>query len=193
MSDDDWYNREYAKQEGRERAREDAARRRAGGRTAGGKAGLSLGCLLILFGVPAFACVSLAVLGIILQATGVRPQTTHATTTHATTPATEPPLPPTTRPTPPAPPPTPKADPPKAPTVTLTPPKGDVIPLGSSKYVASTAAKTPEVRAKWLKDGELLLLSEPTSAEVMSRDRDYCRVKVGGKEWWVETKHVPAK
>ncbi len=83
--------------------------------------------------------------------------------------------------------------PPPLPKVTLTPAKDDPIFLGSAVYFVATAKKEPEVWAEWVKKGQLKLLNAPAEVEVVSRDKDYCRVKMDGKEWYVETRFMPPK
>lgn len=70
---------------------------------------------------------------------------------------------------------------------------GGVVPLGTSKYVAVTAGKSAEVRAKWEREGDLRLIDKPTRAGLLAREPDCCRVLIDGREWYVETKHVSDK
>lgn len=82
-----------------------------------------------------------------------------------------------------APPTTEKTAPP--PIATLTPKRNWSIVIGTSKYAAGAAAKSPEEQERWVKRGDAKLLTEPTEVEVIDRDRDFCKVRIDGKEWFV--------
>jgi hypothetical protein len=79
------------------------------------------------------------------------------------------------------------------PVVTITPPRNGVVLLGSSKYVASAAAKSLDAQTRWVKEGEAILLTKPTEVEVLARDTDFCRVRIGAKDWFVATNWMPAE
>lgn len=79
------------------------------------------------------------------------------------------------------------------PKVTLTPTKGEPVTLGSAGLILSTAKKEPAQRDKWLKEGQLLVLTNPTEVEVVSRDKEFTRISLAGKEWVVESRCVPAE
>ncbi len=79
--------------------------------------------------------------------------------------------------------PTEKTAPP--PLATLTPRRNWPIIIGTSKYAAGAAAKSAEEQERWVKRGDAKLLTEPTEVEVIDRDRDFCKVRIDGKEWFV--------
>ncbi len=81
-----------------------------------------------------------------------------------------------------------KPEPKPLPKATLTPPKDDVILLGEAAYFVGVAQKEPAQRAKWEKDGKLKPLTAPTVVEVISRDKEFSKVRLDGREWAVETR-----
>ena len=78
------------------------------------------------------------------------------------------------------------------PTVTLTPPPGGIV-LAYSPGVVQTATDDRDLRAKWVLEGKVKVLTEPTSVEVLAREAKTCKVKLDGKEWYVFSTYVPAK
>ncbi len=91
----------------------------------------------------------------------------------------------------PSPPATEKAEAAVSATVTLIPPSGGSIVLANHRISLSAATEDAAVRAKWSKEGYVRVLTEPTQAEVVVREKDVCRVKVAGKEWLVHARWVP--
>lgn len=77
------------------------------------------------------------------------------------------------------------------PVVTITPPPRGAVLIGKSKYVATVGVKSSEAQAKWIKEGEAKVLTQPVEAELLGRDADFCRVRIGKDEWFVPTFCVP--
>ncbi len=123
------------------------------------------------------------------------PAPTRATAA-TTPPRSSPPPKPDTPATKPEPKPEKKPEPAKLPTVTLTPPKGETIVLADSKYVLANATKDASSHPRWEKAGVLRKLAMPTDVELVGpddRNPEYTKVKLDGKEWYIESRWVPAE
>lgn len=66
------------------------------------------------------------------------------------------------------------------------------VVLGSAKFFVAAAVTSEDVRDKWVKDGDLRVLTTDTEVEVVRRDGEFCEVKFDGKLWHAEGKYVPA-
>jgi hypothetical protein len=78
--------------------------------------------------------------------------------------------------------------------VVLTPPKLGHIPLSEAKYVLGEVTRDPGSASRWVKDGALRLLTEPTKVEILGPDKKdaaYTRVRYKEKEMLMPTAFVP--
>lgn len=71
-------------------------------------------------------------------------------------------------------------------------PKRPVL-LGSAKFFVAAAVTSDVVRDKWVKDGDLRVLTANIEVEVVRRDGEFCEVTLDGKTWHAEAKWVPAE
>jgi hypothetical protein len=67
------------------------------------------------------------------------------------------------------------------------------VMLGSAKFFVAAAVTSDDVRAQWVKDGDLRVLTADTEVRVVRRDGEFCEVTLDGKTWHAEGKYVPAE
>jgi len=87
---------------------------------------------------------------------------------------------------------TPKDERPVIATVSLTPPTGGFIVLADHRISLNTGTDDSTLREKWSKQGSILVLTKPTTVDLIAREKDVCRLRLDGKDWLVQQRWVPS-
>ncbi len=72
----------------------------------------------------------------------------------------------------------------------ITPPAKRAVPLADTADLLAYIAKNPDTLGKWVKQREALGLVVPTEVELIAREGAISRVRVDGKEWYVDSTWV---